>query len=1132
MINALTTNDMRLHSYTLNLSAPEGTPPMNVTSGTLVPKFYAERSLYSDHAGNIALDGVIHTLANTAHTVITSKTGFGNTIVVQDSPTLFDPVLGNASAYQLTISGPGAPFVISSNVLVDNLYVARAVSCDNPAGNLWVTGPITINGSLSTITSQSGDGNVFVMQDNALLVNPDFTTPDIGVASGASLSVTGQLTTTVPTGTAPLAVGSTTRVANLNVARAGLADTVSTNANLVGPISSVGNATSINSKTGTGLTFVMDTAPVITNATLITSNIGNATGLSLTVSANITGRQIVSTAPIGVPPFAVTSNTLVQYLYVARAVTADSSGPASICDQIMVEGTGINANLYPALVNSNALSYQDIFTNTGWTWNPNTNKLNVSGLVQAPTFKSTIATGTAPLSVASTTLVNNLYSDRAVLSDSTTTNADLSGPISSIGNTTSVGAQTGTGSVFVMQASPTLTTPTIASIVNVGTLSLPTVTDTLVGRNTTDTLTNKTLVAPVIGSAIGSSLSVSGQLTSTVATGTAPLVVSSSTLVPNLYVDRALIADSATTNANLSGVITSIGNATSTGAQTGTGSVFVMQASPTLTTPNIGTANGSSLSVSGQLTSTVVTGTPPFVVASSTMVANLYVANCMLADDVITNANLSGVINSVGNTTTINSQTGSGSTFVVQTNPVITNPSFSQITNTGVITLPTATDTLVARETTDTLKSKTITDSSNNVLSRGLWCDSGAGSVSVYTAAPPSSGQVLQASSPTVATWATIASAPVTFVDTAFKIYDNADNTKVFKVEVAGSSGKTLTLATQQSDDITLTLPDLTDTLCAISATQTLTNKVLTSATNNVISRGLWTGSGAAAVDVYAATAPVVGQTLVATSGTLATWQDVPTPSTISTSNSAGGTLYLTAVPLNSTANQAAKTTGVYIDGGSSFLVVPGISYTQTQFWAVSTTNQINLGHNGATWTTINSVAPAANRIITINDAGANSYLPLSTNTGTTGYVLTSTGTNSSSWQAASNVMFTTAVITSAQVKALFTTPVVVLAAPGVGFSYRILDVTTSLNYVAPAYTLGGIGDLIYATAATVAYSPLFGTAEVRAAATQSWGYFNGAGLYFLKNNNAVSIRVNSANYATGNSTLTVNITYQIVVVP
>lgn len=58
------------------------------------------------------------------------------------------------------------------------------------------------------------------------------------------------------------------------------------------------------------------------------------------------------------------------------------------------------------------------------------------------------------------------------------------------------------------------------------------------------------------------------------------------------------------TNANLTGPITSVGNATSVAAQTGTGSTFVMQASPTLTTPNIGVATGTSLATTLQVAST------------------------------------------------------------------------------------------------------------------------------------------------------------------------------------------------------------------------------------------------------------------------------------------------------------------------------------------------------------------------------------------------------------------------------------------------------------------------------------------------------------------------------------------------
>lgn len=83
------------------------------------------------------------------------------------------------------------------------------------------------------------------------------------------------------------------------------------------------------------------------------------------------------------------------------------------------------------------------------------------------------------------------------------------------------------------------------------------------------------------------------QVTSTVATGTAPFVVTSTTPVANLSIGGN--AATVTTNANLTGVITSSGNATSVASQTGTGSKFVMDTSPTLVTPNIGTPSAGNL---------------------------------------------------------------------------------------------------------------------------------------------------------------------------------------------------------------------------------------------------------------------------------------------------------------------------------------------------------------------------------------------------------------------------------------------------------------------------------------------------------------------------------------------------------
>lgn len=131
------------------------------------------------------------------------------------------------------------------------------------------------------------------------------------------------------------------------------------------------------------------------------------------------------------------------------------------------------------------------------------------------------------------------------------------------------------------------------------TLTLPAVSGTLATLAGTETLSNKTLVAPALGTPA------SGVLTN--CTGTA----------------SGLTAGTVTTNANLTGAITSVGNATAVGSQTGTGSTFVMNTSPTLVTPNIGAATGTSLSVSGSLTSTVATGTAPLVVSSTTNVANL-----------------------------------------------------------------------------------------------------------------------------------------------------------------------------------------------------------------------------------------------------------------------------------------------------------------------------------------------------------------------------------------------------------------------------------------------------------------------------------------------------------------------------
>ena len=106
-------------------------------------------------------------------------------------------------------------------------------------------------------------------------------------------------------------------------------------------------------------------------------------------------------------------------------------------------------------------------------------------------------------------------------------NALASGDITAITAGNGISVTSGTGPVPTVEintavtvdkttaqtlTNKTLTTPIISSISNTGTLTLPTSTDTLVGRATTDTLTNKTLTSPALTTPTISTLTTNGDL--------------------------------------------------------------------------------------------------------------------------------------------------------------------------------------------------------------------------------------------------------------------------------------------------------------------------------------------------------------------------------------------------------------------------------------------------------------------------------------------------------------------------------------------------------------------------------------------------------------------------------------------
>ena len=127
------------------------------------------------------------------------------------------------------------------------------------------------------------------------------------------------------------------------------------------------------------------------------------------------------------------------------------------------------------------------------------------------------------------------------------------------------------------------------------------------------------------------------------------------------YIDTVTVAPS-----NLTGPITSVGSATSVAAQTGTGSTFVMDTSPTLVTPVLGVA-----------TATSVNGTT--IPSTKTLVVTTDKLSTLAAT---TSAELAGVISD---------ETGSGS-LVFATSPTLVTPNLgtpSAINLTNATAVPT-----------------------------------------------------------------------------------------------------------------------------------------------------------------------------------------------------------------------------------------------------------------------------------------------------------------------------------------------------------------------------------------------------------------------------------------------------------
>lgn len=300
------------------------------------------------------------------HLIITPVAGYAAmTIKLPLSTNLIDKqdILINCTqtVTTLTIDGNGATVVGAPASLVANAFFRLKYDL---AGNTWyLVGAGDALGAYAVLTTSTP--NSIALRDS----NADIT-------SRAFIS-------DVATGTAPLTVASTTKVTNLN---ADLLDNLNT--------ATTSTASTIAARDGsanlTANVLISDvatgTAPLTVSSTTVVTNLNadqtdgyNAsetdtasTLVARDASADIVANAFESTVGIGTAPLTVASTTVVANL------NSDQTD-------------GYNASE----------------TDTGSTLAAR----DASGDIQANAFESTVATGTAPLTIASTTLVSNLNSD-------------------------------------------------------------------------------------------------------------------------------------------------------------------------------------------------------------------------------------------------------------------------------------------------------------------------------------------------------------------------------------------------------------------------------------------------------------------------------------------------------------------------------------------------------------------------------------------------------------------------------------------------------------------------------------------------------------------------------------------------